>query len=43
LIADNRLFMFHSIEARDAFAADPRHTAELASAKWPVVLRTLVP
>jgi hypothetical protein len=43
LIADNRLFMFHSTEARDAFAADPRHTAEVASAKWPIVLRSLVP
>ena len=43
LIADNRLFMFHNIEARYAFAADPRQAAALASAKWPVVLRTLVP
>ncbi len=43
LIADNRLFMFHSMEARDAFAADPRHAAEVASAKWPIVLRSLVP
>jgi hypothetical protein len=43
LIADNRLFMFRSTEARDAFAADPRHTAEVASAKWPIVLRSLVP
>jgi hypothetical protein len=43
LIADNRLFMFHSVEARAAFATDPRHAAALASAKWPVVLRSLVP
>ena len=43
LIANNRLFMFRSTEARDAFAADPRHTAEVASAKWPIVLRSLVP
>jgi hypothetical protein len=43
LIADDRLFMFHSAEARAAFAADPRGSAERAAANWPKVLPGLVP
>jgi hypothetical protein len=43
LIADDRLFMFHSAEARAAFAADPRGSAERAAANWPKALRGLVP
>jgi hypothetical protein len=43
LIDKNRLFMFHSVEARNAFAADPPRAAALAAAKWPGVRRGLVP
>jgi hypothetical protein len=43
LIENDRLFMFQSIQARAAFAADPRRAAAVAAAKWPVVLRSLIP
>jgi len=43
LIAENRLYMFHTRENRDTFAADPRRADELAQAKWPGVERALLP
>jgi hypothetical protein len=43
LIAGGRLYLFHTADARDAFAADPRGAAEVAEAKWPGVLHSLVP
>jgi hypothetical protein len=43
LIAENRLYLFHTREARDAFAADPHRAVRVAQAEWPGVLRSLVP
>jgi hypothetical protein len=42
-IAENRLYLFHTREAREAFAADPRGAMQAAQAEWPGVLRGLVP
>jgi YHS domain-containing protein len=43
LIRDDRLYLFHSQEARDAFTADPRPAIAAAQANWPEVLRSLAP
>jgi hypothetical protein len=43
LVADDRLYLFQSLEAQSAFAADPRHAVAAAEAKWADVLGTLVP
>jgi len=41
LVADNRLFLFHTREARDRFAADPQRAIAAANASWPDVAREL--
>jgi hypothetical protein len=41
VVTEDRLFLFHTREARDRFAADPQHTIAAASAQWPNVLRDL--
>ena len=41
LIAQDRLYLFYSPEARAAFMAEPRQVVETADEKWPEVLRTL--
>ena len=41
LIADKRLYLFYSPEARDAFRADPDQVTGAAEEKWPDVVRTL--
>ena len=41
LVAENRLFLFHTREARDRFAADPQRAMAAASASWPQILRDL--
>ncbi len=43
LISGQRLFLFYSSEARDAFAADPEASLRAAQERWPDVLRTLSP
>jgi hypothetical protein len=40
---DDRLFLFHSPESRDAFLADPDTAAAAAEAQWPDVWKALVP
>lgn len=42
-IAEERLFLFFSPEARDVFASDPEPAIEAAERLWPTVLRTLSP
>jgi hypothetical protein len=41
LIAEQRLYLFYSAEARDAFQADPGQSQDAAEEKWPEVARTL--
>jgi hypothetical protein len=43
LIAGKRLYLFHSEQARDTFAANPERAIDAAERRWPLVLRTLVP
>jgi hypothetical protein len=43
LIAGDRLYLFYSDEARDAFAADSDNAIAAAERNWPQVQRTLVP
>jgi hypothetical protein len=43
LIADERLYLFYSRAARDAFADDVAALAARADAQWPAVLQTLSP
>lgn len=43
LIAGERLYLFYSDEARDAFAADPDNAIAAAERNWPQVQRSLVP
>lgn len=38
-----RLYLFYNADARAAFATDPEEAIGAAEAKWPDVLRTLVP
>ena len=42
LIAEQRLYLFYSAEARAAFARDPEAAVEAAERLWPAVQRTLV-
>src|SRR5689334_16496530 len=42
LIAEQRLYLFYSAEARAAFARDPESAIEAAERNWPAVQRTLV-
>jgi hypothetical protein len=42
LIAEQRLYLFYSAEARAAFARNPETAIEAAERNWPVVQRTLV-
>jgi hypothetical protein len=41
VIAGDRLYLFHTREARDHFAADSARAAAAARANWPEVSRTL--
>jgi hypothetical protein len=41
LIVNQRLFLFHNAEARDAFAADSDHVMKEAAARWGEVLHAL--
>ena len=43
LVMDRRLYLFESPAARNAFAADPGRALAAAQARWPEVLKTLVP
>jgi hypothetical protein len=43
LVAGDRLYLFQTGAARDAFVADPDKTVAAAQAMWPQVLKTLVP
>jgi YHS domain-containing protein len=42
-IAQQRLYLFYSADARAAFAKDPDRAIEAAERHWPEVLRTLTP
>ena len=42
-IAEDRLYLFYSAAARDAFAGDPGPAIDAAERVWPAVLRTLAP
>jgi hypothetical protein len=42
LIAEQRLYLFFSAEARAAFVRDPESAIEAAERNWPTVRRTLV-
>jgi hypothetical protein len=43
LIVHRRLYLFETPATRDAFAADPGKVLAAAQAKWPELLKTLVP
>ena len=43
LIARERLYLFYSNEAREAFAADPENAIAAAERNWPAVRNTLIP
>jgi hypothetical protein len=43
VIANRRLYLFETAAARDAVAADPGKLVAAAQAKWPELLKTLVP
>jgi hypothetical protein len=43
LVADDRLYLFHSLEALSTFAADPEQVIAVAQARWADVRSTLVP
>jgi hypothetical protein len=42
LIAEQRLYLFYSAEARSAFARDPVSAIDAAERNWPELKRTLV-
>jgi hypothetical protein len=42
-IAENRLYLFYSTDARAVFVDDPKLTIEAAERNWPEVLQTLAP
>jgi hypothetical protein len=42
LIAEQRLYLFYSAEARSAFAQDPASAIDAAERSWPELRRTLV-
>jgi len=41
LIADQKLYLFHTLETLDAFRSDPRRRAMRAEARWPDVIKVL--
>jgi hypothetical protein len=41
LVAEDRLYLFHTREARDSFAADPYRAIAAARANWPEVRQDL--
>ena len=41
VVVHERLYLFYSRAARDAFAAEPERVIEAAERKWPAVRRTL--
>lgn len=43
MLVGERLYLFHSRESRDVFAADPDQSIRAADEQWPQVLLTLVP
>ena len=43
LVADDRLYLFHSLEAQSTFAADPEQAIAAAQARWADVRNTLIP
>jgi hypothetical protein len=43
LVIDRRLYLFESPGSRDVFAADPGKALAAARARWPELLKTLVP
>jgi hypothetical protein len=43
VVAENRLYLFHSETGRDAFMANPFRATAAAQANWPAVERSLVP
>jgi hypothetical protein len=43
LVSEKRLYLFHSRETREAFAADPDRALAAAQAQWPQVLKGLIP
>jgi hypothetical protein len=43
LVTGERLYLFYTPEARDAFAADADETSATADRNWPAVQRTLSP
>jgi YHS domain-containing protein len=43
LIAEGRLYLFYSDEARAQFAEDPEQAIDAAERHWPEVVETLVP
>ncbi len=42
-LSEQKLYLFYSVEARDAFASDPDNAREAAKEAWPSVLQTLSP
>ena len=42
-VADEKLYLFFSYEARARFLGDPRSTTRAAEARWPAVRSLLVP
>jgi hypothetical protein len=43
VVADNRLYLFRSEQARTRFLADPNEAIRRADLAWPALLETLVP
>jgi len=43
VVANRRLYLFENVAARDLFAVDPSTLGAAAQAKWPELLKTLVP
>jgi hypothetical protein len=43
LVIDQRLYLFESPAARDAFAAEPGKALAAAQTRWPELLKTLAP
>jgi hypothetical protein len=42
LISGAKLYLFHSVESRESFAANPEKAVAAAEEKWPSVLRKLI-
>jgi hypothetical protein len=43
VIAENRLYLFYSLQARAVFLDDPAEAIDAAEQQWPQVLQTLPP